>query len=403
MLYAMSILIHVHYLATACGPSAFDRRTFVVCKCKQRKSTTTRHIVSSTYLFSLLIKPQTYDRTSVILYQRHQAPNILATDFECGRNKLLPNITMADQDISSDFPFTMHYEKVAQDVEMAYIDIDQTRILQSPPVLFLHGNPACSYLWRNIIPHVMSTARCIAPNLIGMGLSSKLPSDGYGWENHNRYLDAFFSQVLSSDEKVVLVLHDFGSLFGLNWARRHPDRIASLVLMEFIPPMASWKNTGNMSDELQKAPGGSPEHLLKSIMDDNVFIEFFLQDQVIRTLSQKELDCYRKPFLHRTNRESLYEMSKLFPAAGNPPEVYKAVEDYNSWLLESEIPKLFFSANPGKIMPPNLAKYYSENLKNSRSVAVGNAKHYLQEDHPDLIGNEIQSWLQTSGIIGGEK
>jgi len=270
-------------------------------------------------------------------------------------------------------------------------------------VLFLHGNPAQSYLWRNIIPHVMPKARCIAPDLIGMGSSSKLPSDGYGWENHNRYLDAFFSEVLESDTKVVLVLHDFGSLFGLNWARRHPERIAGLVLMEFLPPMPGWEDTGVMSDELQNALGGSSEQMRKAIIDDNVFIELFLQDQVIRTLSQTELDHYRKPFLNPAHRESLYEMSKIFPIAGNPPEVYKAVEEYNSWLLDNEVPKLFFWASPGKIMPPKLSKYYAENLKNTKSVGVGNAKHYLQEDHPHLIGSEIEKWLETTRILGERK
>jgi len=310
---------------------------------------------------------------------------------------------MAASEISSDFPFSISYLKVDHDVEMAYIDTDPIHKLLSPPVVFLHGNPAHSYLWRNIIPHVMPKARCIAPDLIGMGSSSKLSSDAYGWDNHNRYLDSFLSKVLESNEKVVLVVHDFGSLFGLNWARGHPERIAGLVLMEFLPPMPSWEDTGDMSDELHKALGGSSEHLRKSIIDENVFIELFLQDQVVRTLSQAEMDHYRNPFLDPANRESLYEIAKIFPVAGNPPEVYKAVENYNSWLLSNDIPKLFFWADPGKIMPLKLSKYYSKNLKNTKSVAVGNAKHYLQEDHPDLIGSEIMKWLESAGMLGRNK
>jgi len=319
------------------------------------------------------------------------------------RNKVLQNVEMAAQEISSDFPFTISYMKVEHDVEMAYIDTDPTHKLQSPPVVFMHGNPSYSYLWRNIIPHVMPEARCIAPDLIGMGSSSKLSSDAYGWVNHNRYLDAFFSEIIASDEKVVLVLHDYGSLFGLNWACRHPERIAGLVLMEFLPPMPGWKDTGVMSDELQKALSGSSEQFRKSIIDENIFIECFMQDQVIRTLSQEEMDHYRKPFLDSANRESLYEMSKIFPVAGYPPEVYKAVEIYNSWLLDNDTPKLFFWADPGKIIPLKLSKYYSEQLKNTKSVAVGKAKHYLQEDHPHLIGSEIGRWLETAGIVGRKK
>ena len=236
-----------------------------------------------------------------------------------------------------------------------------------------------------------------------MGASSKLSSDAYGWENYNRYLDAFFPQILAPNGKVVLVVHDFGSLFGLNWARRHPERVAGLVLMEFLPPMPTWEDTGAISPELQKLLGGTPEQLHKAIVDDNVLIELFMQDQVIRTLSPAEMDQYRKPFLDPANRESLYEMSTIFPVAGNPPGVYGAVESYNSWLLDSEIPKLFFWADPGKIMPLMLSKYYSQNLKNTKSVAVGNAKHYLQEDHPHLIGSEIRRWLETAGFLGESK
>jgi haloalkane dehalogenase len=169
--------------------------------------------------------------------------------------------------------------------------------------------------------------------------------------------------------------------------------------MEFLPPMPEWKDTGVMSDELQKALSGSPEHFRKAIIDDNIFIELFMQDQVVRILSKAELDHYRRPFLDPSNRESLYEMFTIFPVAGNPPEVYKAVEDYNSWLLENEIPKLFFWADPRKIMPLNLSKYYSANLKNTKSIGVGKAKHYLQEDHPHLIGSEIERWLETRGIL----
>jgi haloalkane dehalogenase len=310
---------------------------------------------------------------------------------------------MVDQEISPDFPFIINYATVGQNVEMAYVDTDPTHTLPSPPLVFMHGNPAYSYLWRNIIPHIQPTTRCIAPDLIGMGASSKLPSDGYGWQNHNRYLDTFFSQILASNEKIILVLHDFGSLFGLHWARLHPDRIAGLVLMEFLPPMASWEDTGAMSPELQQALFGGPEQFRKAIVEDNVFIELFMQDQVIRPLSQTELDYYRKPFLDPANREALFEMAKIFPVAGNPPEVWKAVEEYNAWLLENEIPKLFFWADPGKILTVGLAGWYGEKMRNVRSVGVGRAKHYLQEDHPHLIGREIAGWLQTAGTLDSEK
>jgi len=167
--------------------------------------------------------------------------------------------------------------------------------------------------------------------------------------------------------------------------------------------MKSWEDTGAMSSELQKALFGGPEQFQKAIVEDNVFIELFMQDQVIRPLSKTEMGYYRKPFLNVADREALFEMAKIFPVAGNPPEVWKAVEEYNAWLLENEIPKLFFWADPGKILPLELSRFYVENLRNTKSVGVGRAKHYLQEDHPHLIGEEIVRWLQTAGVLGGVK
>ena len=311
---------------------------------------------------------------------------------------------MGESEISADFPFDVHRVEVADNVEMAYIDTDRTKALQGhPPIVFLHGNPSYSYLWRNIIPHVSSKARCVALDLAGFGFSQKLSPEAYGFENNVRYLDSFFSKVLAPGEKVVLVLHDFGSLFGFNWARQHPERVAGLVFMEFHPPMPSWKDTGKMSDELLQGLGGPPEQVHKSIIDDNIFIELFIQDQVVRTLSQKEMDHYRKPFLEPSTRESMREIAKIFPVAGNPPNVYEAVEKYHSWLLANDIPKLFFWADPGKIITPKLAKWYSDNLKNTKSVAVGEAKHYLQEDSPHLIGKEMGKWLENTALASGSK
>ena len=140
---------------------------------------------------------------------------------------------------------------------------------------------------------------------MGMGSSQKLSSEAYGFHNHVRNLDSFFSMVLGSSESVVLVLHDFGSLFGFNWAHHHPERIAGLVFMEFFPPIPSWKDTGNTDERITKALGGPPEQVRKAIIDDNIFIELFLPGQVVRALYHTEMDHYRAPFLESLNRECL--------------------------------------------------------------------------------------------------
>lgn len=200
----------------------------------------------------------------------------------------------------------------------------------------------------------------------------------------------------------MLVLHDFGSLFGLNWARQHPEKIAGLVLMEFLPPMPTWESTGEMPAELHAALSGGPEDLHKSIVDDNIFIEVFLQSQVLRPFTTVEMDHYRKPFLKVEDREAIFEMSKIFPVAGQPEEVYAAVERYHEWLVASEVPKLFLWADPGKIIPVEKKGWYERTLKNTEFVGVGAAKHFLQEDCPDVIGSNIGRWLGETVLAGGK-
>lgn len=304
--------------------------------------------------------------------------------------------------MSSNFTFTMNFITLEPSVQMAYIDTNPSPTSTSPPVVFLHGNPTSSYIWRNIIPHVSPSARCIAPDLIGMGASSKHPASFYGWDNHTKYLSTFLAKILKADEKVILVLHDFGSLFGLNWARENSDRVVGMVLMEFLPVMPTWESTGEMPKELHDALSAGPEALKKSIVEDNIFIEVFLQAQIVRPLTTIELEHYRAPFRTVEDREAIFEMTKFFPVAGQPGNVYAAVEKYHEWLVESEMPKLFFWADPGKIITVAKKEGYERVLRNTEFVGVGEARHFLQEDCPGVIGTNIGRWLGSMGLVGGK-
>ena len=300
---------------------------------------------------------------------------------------------MADDEISPDFPFDLQRVKV-YDAEMAYIDTAPKQASQTDPViLFLHGNPTSSYLWRNIIPHVSKETRCVAPDLIGMGASDKLPHLAYRFIEHVLYLDEFIATVIPRTQPVVLVIHDWGSALGFHWARRNAHRVAGLAFLEFVPGPMTWDSFGE-GEQLFRAFRGPPEVGRKLIIEENFFIEKFLTSGVVKGLTEKALEHYRRPFLEPSSREPIYRWANEVPVDGEPADVAAAVGSYHAWLLDSEIPKLFFYATPGAIINEKLAIQYRETLKNARSVDLGPGNHWLQEDHPHLIGSELAKWME---------
>jgi len=299
------------------------------------------------------------------------------------------------KDISADFPFTKRRVKVL-DSEMAYIEAgDSAEARAEATVVFLHGNPTSSYLWRNVIPPVAEKARCIAPDLIGMGDSGKLAGSEYRYAEHARYLEAFLGAVVP-DGKIVLVLHDWGSGLGFDWARRHEDRLAGLAFLEFVYPWKTWEEFPEAGRELFRLLR-SPETGRRLAIDENLFIEQFLPGGVVRKMSEAEMNHYRAPFLDPATREPLYRFPNDAPIAGEPAEVYSRVEAYHEWLLATDLPKLLFSAQPGVVITEDVARWYTENLRSVRHVDIGPGLHYLQEDNPHLIGSEIAAWLPSLG------
>ena len=307
---------------------------------------------------------------------------------------------MANEEISPDFPFTLQRVKV-YDAEMAYVDTAPNQSSQTEPVvLFLHGNPTSSYLWRNIIPHVSKNARCVAPDLIGMGASDKLPHLAYRYIEHVLYLDEFIAAVIPRNQPVILVIHDWGSALGFHWARRNAHRVAGLAFLEFVPPMTWESLAGVEGEEIFRAFRGPPEVGRKLIIEENFFVEKFLPSGIVRGLTKKEMEHYRRPYEEPSSREPLYRWPNEVGIEGKPADVAAIVEAYHAWLLENEIPKLFFHATPGAIIGEKLASYYRKTLKNTRSVNLGPGRHWLQEDHPHLIGSELAKWMEQ--VVLGE-
>jgi haloalkane dehalogenase len=265
-----------------------------------------------------------------------------------------------------------------------------------PVVLFLHGNPTSSYIWRNIIPHVAPVARCIAPDLIGFGHSGK-PDIAYRFADHVRYLDAFLDALRIRD--TVIVAQDWGTALAFHRAARYPQSINGLAFMEFIQPMPSWDafHQRPQARELFRAirtPGKGE----KLVLEDNVFIERVLPGSILRTLSKEEMDAYRAPFPTPQSRRPILALPRELPIAGEPADVYAIGERDHAALRASSYPKLLFSGDPGALISPATAKAFTAELRNCRHIDLGPGAHYLQEDHSDAIGQALRAWLKQIAL-----
>ena len=274
---------------------------------------------------------------------------------------------------------------------MAYVDVG---VPDAQTLIFLHGNPTSSYLWRNIIPYAVRKARCIAPDLIGMGQSEKVPGLEYRFADHARYLDAFLNTIVP-DGRIILVVHDWGSALGFDWARRHEDRVAGLVFMEFIRPLSSWGEAFHEGSRELFQAFRNPESGRKLVIEQNAFIEEILPRGVVRSLTKTEMDHYRAPFLQPATREPIYRWPNEIPIKGSPTDVHQIAEKFYTWLLANNLPKLFFWATPGALISETFATQLSNTLHNNRSIGIGKGVHYIQEDNPHLIGREIAEWISS--------
>lgn len=286
--------------------------------------------------------------------------------------------------ISADDPFPRRRLEVLGS-RMAYVDEGE-----GDPIVFLHGNPTSSYLWRNVIPHVRHLGRCIAPDLIGMGASDK-PELAYRFADHARYLAAFLDALDLT--RITFVLHDWGSALGFDWAMRHRDRVRALAFMEAIlTPVDSWAQFSPQAREIFQAfrTPGVGERL---VLDENVFIEGNLRRAIVRPLTDAEMEHYRAPFRERASRAPMLAWPREIPIAGEPADVVATVRAYRDQLVVSPLPKLMFTAEPGGIVRAEVAAWARANLPNLEVVPLGAGIHYLQEDHPHAIGRALARWI----------
>lgn len=289
--------------------------------------------------------------------------------------------------ISSEFPFESKYVEVLGS-QMHYIDEGE-----GDPILFLHGNPTSSYLWRNIIPYVLPHGRAIALDLIGMGKSDK-PDIPYRFQDHIDYVDGFIEALGLTN--ITLVIHDWGSGIGFHYAARYPGNIRGIAFMEAIMRPARWASLGRPQRFLFKRMR-HPVKGERMIVKKNFFIKRLLPMMVVRKLSDAEMDVYRAPYVDPKSRLPLAQWPKEIPFDGVPADNDKIVDAYWHWLRESPIPKLLLWAKPGALISPDAAAGIAKALPNTTSVFVGKGKHYIQEDCPDEIGQAIALWLP--GIV----
>ena len=275
-----------------------------------------------------------------------------------------------------------------EDSEMSYVDTGG----DGPIAVFLHGNPTSSYLWRNVIHEVAPVARCLAPDLVGMGDSGE-SSSGYRFVDHRRYLDAWFDAIIG-DQPVLLVIHDWGSALGFHWAQRHAAQVKGIVYMEaIVRPLESWDEWAEAARKIFQAirsPAGE-----EIILQKNVFVERILPSSIMRTLSDAEMSRYRARFIESgESRRPTLTWPRQIPIGGDPKDVHDIVDAYSTWLQSSDSPpKLFINADPGIILI-GAQREFARRLPRQEEITV-KGLHFIQEDSPSEIGEAVSRFVQA--------
>ena len=274
---------------------------------------------------------------------------------------------------------------------MSYVEMGE-----GDPILFQHGNPTSSYLWRNVMPHLADQGRCIAIDLIGMGDSDKLDDVGpesYTFVQHREYLDGAL-EALGVKDNVTWVIHDWGSALGFDWANRHRDAVRGIAYMEGIVRPVSWDDWPEAARGVFqgfRSPAGET-----MVLEKNTFVERVLPGSILRDLSDEEMEVYRRPFINAgEDRRPTLTWPRQIPIDGEPAEVVAIVQSYADWLVEADVPKLFINAEPGAILI-GPQREFCRSWPNQTEVTVA-GNHFLQEDSPHEIGEAIAKW--RSGLV----
>lgn len=292
---------------------------------------------------------------------------------------------MSDEIISAVDPYPRKRVNVGG-VEMAYVDTGK-----GEPIVFLHGNPTSSFLWRNVIPHLEGLGRCLAPDLIGMGDSGKEPNGAYRFVDHARYLDGWFD-ALGLKSNVTLVVHDWGSALGFHWAYRNQTSVRGIAYMEAIVrpvTMSEWPMASQRIFQGLRSGAGD-----EMVLQKNIFVERILPGSVVRGLTEDEMAVYRNPYLQPgESRRPTLTWPRQIPIDGEPADVIAIVNGYAKWLSSSSLSKLFINAEPGAILT-GAQREYCRKWPNQREVTV-KGSHFIQEDSPHEIGRAIAEWYGT--------
>jgi len=271
--------------------------------------------------------------------------------------------------------------------QMAYIEEGT-----GDPIVFLHGNPMSSYLWRNVMPHLAGKGRLIAPDLIGMGDSDKLDNSGpdsYTFVEHRKYLFALLEQ-LGVTDNVTLVIHDWGSGLGFHWAHTHPEAVKGIAFMEaIVETRDSWDQFPDRAREMFQAlrsPAGE-----EMVLEKNLFVEALVPGSILRDLTEEEMNEYRRPFANAgEDRRPTLTWPRQIPIEGQPADVTEIVDAYLDWLGKTSIPKLFVNADPG-VLITGAVRDRVRSWPNITEVTVPGL-HFIQEDAPDEIGAAVRDW-----------
>lgn len=273
------------------------------------------------------------------------------------------------------------------DSEMAYVDEGK-----GDPIVFLHGNPTSSYLWRNVIKEVVGEGRCLAPDLIGMGDSGKSGAGSYRFVDHAKYLDAWFD-AMDLGDRITLVIHDWGSGLGFHWAHRHPDRVRGIAYMEaIVKPMVwdDWPEPAQRIFQAMRSEAGE-----EMVLQKNVFVERILPSSVLRGLTDDEMTVYRKPFAEPgESRRPTLTWPRQIPLDGEPKDVVAIVEAYGEWLASNNSPpKLFINADPGSILVGPQRDFCNAWPNQTTTTVAGS--HFIQEDSPVEIGQAVATFVRS--------
>jgi len=290
------------------------------------------------------------------------------------------------REISPDFPYESLYLEI-EGAKLHYIEAGK-----GDPILFLHGNPTSSYLWRNIIPYLTPWGRCIALDLIGMGKSDK-PDIDYRFFDHVKYVEGFIKAL--ELQRITLVVHDWGSALGFHYASRNAANIKGIAFMEAIlMPEPSWEEMPEGTRQMLQALR-TPEVGWDLIVNQHIFVEQAIPGSIVRPLTEVEMNRYREPFKDPASRKPIWRWPNELPIEGSPADVVEAVEAYHRWLKTTELPKLLLYATPGAVITAPEVQWCQHNLKNLTTADIGEGIHYLQEDNPHGIGSELARWYRT--------